>query len=214
MSAPLRTRVKFCGATSVADARLALASGADAIGVILAESPRMIDLATARAIRAAIPAATSIVGVFADNDSELVRGALDAGIVPQFSGDESPEFCNAVVAGRPYYKVFHVGEADLGDLRKRLGAYAGATAMFDTASGGKRGGTGVAFAWNVLQDIAASRAVVVAGGLTPENVGVCVRTLRPYMVDVRSGIESSGVKDENKMRAFVRAVKEANAQPG
>jgi phosphoribosylanthranilate isomerase len=209
-----RTRIKFCGMTSVADAHLAVHCGVDAVGVILAESPRRVDLALARAVRAAVPAGTDVVAVVADTDPDLVRAALDVGLTAQFSGDETPETCAALADGRPYFKVFHVRNHDAETLARLPDAYPGATALYDSAAGAKRGGTGLTFAWHLLGDVVKQRHVVVAGGLTPENVGVCVSTLRPYAVDVRSGIESGGVKDEKKMRAFVRAVREANAQSG
>jgi phosphoribosylanthranilate isomerase len=209
-----RTRIKFCGMTSVAEAELAVHCGVDAVGVILAESPRRVDLALARAVRAQVPAGTSVVAVLADTDPELVRAALDAGLTAQFSGDESPETCAALTNGRPYFKVFHVRNHDEKTLARLPEAYPGATALFDSAAGGKRGGTGMTFAWHLLGEVGKQRHIVVAGGLTPENVGACVSSLHPYAVDVRSGIESAGVKDEKKMRAFVRAVREANAQSG
>jgi phosphoribosylanthranilate isomerase len=209
-----RTRIKFCGMTSVDEAHLAVHCGVDAVGVILAESPRRVDLTLARAVRAAVPAGTNVVAVVADTDPELVRAALDAGLIAQFSGDETPETCAALAAGRPYFKVFHVRNNDAATLARLPEAYPGATPLFDSAAGAKRGGTGMTFAWHLLGEVVKHRHIVVAGGLTPENVGACVATARPYAVDVRSGIESDGVKDEKKMRAFVRAVREANAQSG
>jgi phosphoribosylanthranilate isomerase len=84
--------------------------------------------------------------------------------------------------------------------------------MFDSTVRGKLGGTGIAFDWERIVTIARARRVIVSGGLTPENVAACVRTVRPYAVDVRSGVESGGRKDISKMRAFVRAVREADEQ--
>jgi len=209
-----RTRIKICGIASIDDAKLAVDAGADALGMIFAESPRRVDLATAQAIAEAIPAWVTLVGVFVNPEPQEVAQAFLYGIVPQFSGSEMPEFCEKLISGKRYLKVFHIkpGEAYGAEDFAELDAYTHATFMFDTSAGGKSGGTGVAFDWNVVKAISTTRSVIVAGGLTPENVGACVRQARPFGVDVRSGVETDGKKDEAKVRAFVRAVREADAE--
>lgn len=129
----------------------------------------------------------------------------------QFSGDETPEFCESLASGR-YLKVFHLGGPSDDEVLRTVGRYTGSLPMFDAAHPEKRGGTGTAFPWTRLAGNGRPPTFVVSGGLTPENVGECVRTVRPYAVDVRSGVESNGRKDEQKMRAFVRAVREADGQ--
>ncbi len=209
-----RTRIKICGIASLEDAKLAVDAGADAVGMILAESPRRVALETAQAIAATIPAWVTPVGVFVNPDPKDVALAFCSGIIPQFSGSEMPEFCEKLPSGSRYLKVFHIkpAEAYAPEDFAELDAYVHATFMFDTSVGGKSGGSGVAFDWNVVKAISRTRPVIVAGGLTPENVGACLRQARPFGVDVRSGVETDGKKDETKVRAFVRAVREADAE--
>ena len=213
--APLNpTRVKICGCTGVADVALAIDAGADAVGVILSErSPRRASLEQLHAIAAAVPALDSLVAVFVDPPSSLVDEALKVGALPQFHGSEPPDACEAFAAG-PYLKVFHVRPDALparGDFDRFAAPYTHATWMFDTARPeGGSGGTGIPLDWTMLRSFAGDRRLVVSGGLTQENVGACVRTVRPHAVDVRSGVETDGKKDAAKVRAFVRAVREAD----
>ncbi len=199
------------------DACAAVELGADAVGVIFAEqSPRRVTAQTAREIAAAVPAFVSLVGVFVDPPAARVREAAAAGFLPQFCGAESAAACAALVDG-PYLKVFHLpprtdAAFDAAAFERAAHDYAGATWMFDTAVAGRQGGTGRTFDWEVTRAFARARPIVISGGLTPENVGACIRSVRPFAVDVRSGIETDGVKDLQKMRAFVRAVKEADEQ--
>ena len=216
IGAPVRTRVKICGCRSVSDAWSALKAGADAVGVILAaDSPRRVSMEQLRGIAEAMPALASLVAVFVDAPGPLVDEALKVGAVPQFHGDEDAEWCESIAAG-PYLKAYHVVADDPLDPQA-FAAFARpfehATWLFDTArAGGGSGGTGRTFAWEKVVALGAQRAVVVSGGLTPENVGECVRIARPYAVDVSSGVESDGKKDPRKMLEFVRAVRAADAQ--
>ena len=208
-----RTLVKMCGCTSPADAALALAAGADAIGVVLAErSERRVTLERLREIAASLPALTPLVAVLTDPPSPLVDEVLKAGAIPQFHGDEPADACEAFAEG-PYIKAVHVDprrDYTDGAFAAQMAAYAHATWLFDTArSGGGSGGTGRTFPWEIAPRLAGNRPFIVSGGLTPENVGACVRQVRPYAVDVRSGIETNGVKDASKMHAFVAAVRAA-----
>jgi len=215
----MRTRIKFCGCTSADDALLALRCGADAIGVIFAEeSPRRVSMEVARDIATHVPAFTTLVGVFVDAPAGLIDEARLAGYLPQFSGNEPATETEAFADG-PYVKTYRAspgaGQATI-EERERFAHFAApfvhATWMFETHVPGRAGGTGIAFPWERARELAGERPIVVSGGLTPENVGDCVRRVRPYAVDVRSGIETGGVKDPEKMRAFVRAVMEADAQ--
>ena len=215
----MRTRIKFCGCTNPADARAAVELGVDAVGVIFAaSSPRHVSASAALEIARAVPAYTTLVGVFVHPAAAHVREALAAGYRPQFSGNESADDCESMTAGSAYVKVFHLAPEDDGgqldplEFERHAAPYTRATWMFDTSVEGKPGGTGRTFAWDLARAAASRRPVIVSGGLTPENVGACILRLRPYCVDVRSGIETGGVKDLEKMRAFVRAVKEADEQ--
>ena len=207
--------MKICGCTTVRDAELAIDCGVDAIGVIFAgATPRAVSLEQGREIALAIPAFVTLVGVFVDPPAADVERARAMGFTPQFSGNEAPELCEA--GGGPYIKVQHVAPetalAAVADFARVARLFRHAMWMFDTAVDGKRGGTGRTFDWAIARAVAAERHVIISGGLTPENVGSCIRRVRPYGVDVRSGVETGGVKDRNKLRAFVRAVKEADEQ--
>ena len=206
--------MKICGCTSAADVAIAVDAGADAVGVILAErSERRVSLERFRAIAASVPALVQLVAVFVDPPGALVDEALKHGAIPQFHGDESADVCDAFAAG-PYLKAYHV-RAGSAPGRAAFDAFARpfehATWLFDAAGAdGASGGTGRTFPWELAPELAGARRFVVSGGLTPDNVGECVRIARPYAVDVRSGVETNGRKDPQKVRAFVRAVRESD----
>lgn len=169
-------------------------------------------LADARAIVRSVPAFVALVGVMVNPDPAFVADVLALGCVPQFSGDETPEFCTAVSGGR-YLKALHFerylthtpAEAEAAAER-----YPDADLLFDSREPGLYGGTGSTFNWPLVSAIAGRRRIVMSGGLLPENVARCVATVRPFAVDVRSGVETHGAKDRTKMRAFVRAVRETD----
>ncbi len=192
---------------------MAIETGADAIGMIFAPSPRRIAESAARYIAEKLPPFITPVGVFVNpTRDDLMRAReIFPDLVLQFSGDEAPSFLSSVDG--KVMKALHVdpAAADADALARAANAYPRAIAMFDTSVAGLAGGTGVAFPWKAVAAIARNRPIVVAGGLTPENVAECIRAVRPFGVDVRSGIESDGRKDEKKMRAFVRAVRDADA---
>ena len=208
-----RTRIKFCGMTNVAEVALAVEAGADAVGVIVAAaSPRMVERAVLPELAASIPPYVSRVGVVT-SPSEADAATLRAlGFTLQFSGEELPAQCERLAAGHAYVKAFHLRDDTTYDAVDfdELAAYEGALWMFDSRVGQKLGGTGVPFVWELVAPVARRRRIVVSGGLTPENVGACVRAVRPYAVDTRSGVETDGRKDPRKMQAFVRAVREAD----
>jgi len=202
------TFVKFCGCTAWSDVALAIDAGADAFGMIFAPSPRRIGWDAANEIAGRRFDAIAPVAVFVDpprNDVERVR-TLFPGAWLQFSGNEPPEF--VALFGDRAIKAIHVGAPDA-SLEERASRYPRSVLLFDTHDRERAGGTGKRFEWPQVVALAAQRQVIVAGGLTPENVAGCVRELRPYGVDVRSGIESDGRKDSAKMLAFVRAVRDA-----
>jgi phosphoribosylanthranilate isomerase len=212
-SPPYRTRVKICGCTSAADVAVAVAAGADAVGVIFAPSPRRISPEMAATATAAVPSQVSVVGVFVDpTPAELEHAAkLLPRLTPQFSGSEPPWLCRHL--GLPYLKVFSVADEDSQSAAKLaldLANYPDALPIFETASR-QRGGSGRTFAWSVVQPLVRERAAVISGGLSPANVGECVRQLRPYAVDVRTGVESFDRKDPAKVEAFINTVRSADA---
>lgn len=205
-----RTRIKFCGIRRAADAAAAIDLGVDALGfVMVPASRRYLAPDRAAALRARLPPLVTVVALFMDADPATVQLAIDA-LQPdllQFHGSEDAGFCAGF--GLPYVKA--VAMRGDGDLRRvaRQHRQAGAL-LLDGHAPGEMGGGGKAFDWStVVRGVA--RPLILAGGLTPGNVGRGIRALRPYAVDVSSGIESRpGVKDAAKMRAFVEAVRRAD----
>ena len=206
----MRTRIKICGITRVEDARIAVELGADAIGLVFyAPSPRNVGLEQARAIIGAIPPFVTIVGLFVDPVSEQVESVLSRcslGLL-QFHGDEAPDFCRGF--GLPYIKAAQV-KADA-DLVQYLSPYDAAQGwLLDAYHEQLYGGTGEPFDWKLIpRDL--GRPVILSGGLTPDNVGTAVRQVRPWAVDVSSGVEAAkGVKDAAKIAAFIAGVRNEN----
>lgn len=199
---------------SVAHVARAVDEGADAVGFILAESPRQITPDMLRDFITAVPPMVTPVAVLANPTPALVADVIAMGCVPQFSGEESA-IATERLTRNPYIKALHFekGRTYAADEIVRMSAAFGrATLLFDTRDGAKRGGTGHAFDWSMLADFARRRRLIVSGGLTAENVGACIRTVRPFAVDVRSGVETDDTHDATKIRAFIRAVNAADAQ--
>ena len=216
-----RTRIKICGITRLADALDAAREGADAIGFVFwPGTPRRIGAGAAQAIAAALPPYVTTVGLFVDPEPDEVRAILAT--VPldllQFHGNEPPELCRAFA--RPYVKAVPVGDRAAKDgLLEYATRYRDAAAwLFDAPpSGGLPGGTGRTFDWAALPgDL--DRPVVLSGGLNAENVGAAVRRVRPWAVDVSSGVEAigadgkpvKGIKDPARVRAFIEEVRHAD----
>jgi len=202
----VRTRIKICGITRVEDARAAAELGADAIGLVFyAASPRKVGLEQARAIIAAVPPFVTVVGLFVDPAAEQVESVLRTCSLEliQFHGDETPGFCGGF--GVPYIKALRV-KADA-DLVQCLSPYQAARGwLLDAYHDQLYGGTGKSFDWRLIpRDLA--RPVILSGGLTPDNVGEAVRQVRPWAVDVSSGVEAEkGIKDAAKIAAFIAGV--------
>ncbi len=202
----MRTRVKICGITRLEDALAVADAGADAIGFVFDEkSPRFIEPERARAIVQLLPPFLTVVGLFVDAAIERVRHTLNA--VPldllQFHGSEKPEECR--MYGRPYLKAVHM--RDDADAGRAAQVYADAAGLvFDSYSPEVAGGSGRSFDWGRLPR-GLGRRLILAGGLTPENVADAITRTQPYAVDVSSGVESGkGIKDAAKIAAFVRSV--------
>ena len=218
----MRTRVKICGITRNEDGVAAARAGADAIGLVFwPGSPRCVALGQARAIVDALPAFVTVVGLFVDPKPETVRAALAS--VPldalQFHGNEDPGLCASF--GRPYIKAVPVRpEVDLLQYTARYSAALGW--LFDAFQpGGMPGGTGTTFDWSRLRaqlGDAVSRRAILSGGLGPHNVAAAIRTVRPWAVDVSSGVEETdgkgaprrGVKSAARIAAFIREVRDAD----
>jgi len=200
------TRVKICGVTSVADAAMCADLGADAVGVNLVPgSPRRVDEATARAIADAVGKTTLVVAVVAGMSVEAMRALRDrtgAGCL-QLHGDESPADVRALLPHA--YKAVRVAtRADV----LQADAFPGDYVLVDAKVDGALGGSGRTFDWDLVVDLAARRKLVLAGGLTPDNVALAVARVRPWCVDVASGVEKApGVKDPRLVELFVRAAR-------
>lgn len=203
-------RSKICGITRIEDALAAVAAGADAIGfVFYAKSPRAVTAMQARAIIAALPPFVTTVGLFVNASACELNETLDA--VPldllQFHGDETPEQCEGY--HRPYIKALRVKAGD--DIAGACNAYASASGiLLDAYVEGVPGGTGQAFDWSLIPQ-GLSRPIILAGGLTVDNVVQAIDQVRPYAVDVSGGVEKSkGIKDHDKIRAFMHNVRATN----
>ena len=204
----MRTRVKICGITRRQDAEFAVKMGADALGLVFyGPSPRAVSIAQAVEICRLLPPFVSLVGLFVNAQAAEVKATLEQ--VPlsllQFHGDESPAFCAQF--DRPYMKAVRMQQP--ADLPQAAEQYAKANALLlDSYKAGVPGGTGQTFDWSMITPV--DKALILAGGLSAENVAAAIRQIRPYGVDVSGGVESAkGIKDNEKMRKFMLEV--ANA---
>jgi phosphoribosylanthranilate isomerase len=204
------TRVKICGITRVEDAVAAARLGADAIGLMFyPPSPRCVTPEQARRIGRALPPFVTLVGVFVDPAPEELRAVLAQ--VPlhllQFHGDETPEFCSGF--GPDYIKAARVRPGlDLVQYAARYGAARGL--LLDAFVPGAHGGTGQSFDWALIPR-ELPLPVVLSGGLEASNIAEAVRRVRPWAVDVSSGVESAkGIKDPARISAFIRGVRDAD----
>lgn len=197
-------RVKICGICDLATALGAAEAGADALGFVFAPSRRMLSPDKARDIIKRLPPFISKVGVFVNlpaAEVEQIAGYTGLDTV-QLHGDESPEYCKAITRYKVIKSFSVSSEQDL----ERVEAYEVDGYLLDTPAQGLRGGTGMAFDWRLAAGFSAG-LLVLAGGLNPENVRQAIDLVRPYAVDVSSGVETEGQKDINKIKHFVRRVK-------
>jgi phosphoribosylanthranilate isomerase len=194
--------VKICGITRVEDAVAAAELGADAIGFIFwPGSPRFVDPYRARRIAAALPRMVRTVGVFVDQPVDYIAGVANLVrlFAVQLHGDETPHAVAAV--GRPAIKSIKPGASRLEEWPSNV------TLLLDAHDPVKKGGTGTAVDWNAAAAIAAKRPVLLAGGLTPDNIADAIACVRPFGVDVSSGVETSpGVKNHARMQALFKAI--------
>lgn len=207
-----RTRSKICGITRPEDGLIAASQGADAIGLVFYRpSPRFVTLGQAQSIIEALPPFVTTVGLFVDAEETEVRAVLDA--IPldllQFHGHEEEAYCRSF--GRRYFKAIRMAEEV--DLVEEAVRYASASALLlDAFQQGVPGGTGHAFDWAWIPK-GLSKPIILAGGLGPENIEEAVRKVRPYAVDVSSGVEAAkGIKDAEKIIAFMRGVERADGE--
>ena len=204
----LRVFVKICGTTNVVDAEVAVEAGADAVGVIFAPSRRMVDVEQAREIVDAVAGRALVVGVFRDHlAQEVIDIAEEVGLdVAQLHGAESPATSHTVHASVPLlFRAMAAGDPQLGEIDD----HGGDAVLLDApVPGGGR-----TFDWSLVGDLTSRHRVVLAGGLRPDNVGEAITTVRPWGVDVCSGVEAEfGRKDHDAVRRFVAVAREAGSQ--
>lgn len=214
-------RVKICGLKEVSHALAAAEAGADFIGLVFAPSSRRVGLARAQAIVHAVKKqspSTEVVGVFVNTPlAEVDRIATSCPLDRvQLSGDESPAY--ALQLERPVIKAFHL--RDLGMVRRELQTWTAALSgkdflpLLDSRTRESYGGTGIILDWDLARALAGSLPLILAGGLTPGNVGRAVESVSPWGVDVSSGVEIDGVKSPAEIRAFIQAARSVDVRTG
>jgi phosphoribosylanthranilate isomerase len=209
-----RTRAKICGITRVEDAAAVVSAGADAIGLVFyPPSPRAVGIGQAALIAESIPAFVTVTALFVNPSVEQVQSVLDAVRIDliQFHGDEDDGFCRQF--NRPYIKAIRVRQAS--DMVEACLRFPGALSLLlDSYKPGVPGGTGETFDWSLVP-ANLSKPIILAGGLTPENVASAITEVHPFAVDVSGGVEASGsgnkgIKDPGKIQAFMNEVYRVN----
>ncbi|MFH1419157.1 MAG: phosphoribosylanthranilate isomerase [Planctomycetota bacterium] len=210
-------RIKICGITRPQDAVIAAVAGADAIGLVFAKSPRQVSMRQAREIVAALPPFVSVVGVFVNaRSATVVRTATEVGLSEvQLHGDESPAFVDKLLGLRAI-KALRVRDRAFAEKVHAFRDAGIGGILLDAFSAESRGGSGRRFDWDLVAGVREAGALddppplILAGGLTPENVRAGIRRLRPWGVDVSSGVEDEpGIKSAEKIGRFVATVRSA-----
>lgn len=211
------TRVKICGITAAGQGLAAAAAGADFIGLVFASSRRQVTMAKALEIISAVSRtknAPESAGIFVNLPASQVNEIADKCRLDrvQLSGDESWEYCRQIK--RPIIKVLHISPQDTSEMvirqienGYRLLSPERLVCLLDTQIGSAYGGSGQTFDWELARHVAREFPVMIAGGLTPENVGYLIEKVHPWGVDVSSGVETQGKKDIQKIKDFIRGVK-------
>jgi phosphoribosylanthranilate isomerase len=197
-------KIKICGITNLEDAKVAVAAGADALGFVMyRKSPRFVEPAVVKSIVATLPPFVLPVGVFVNEEPDRVRALMDeCGLaLAQLHGDETAPYCQDL--GRPVMKALRLKDRGSFHGRANVRGF-----LIDAFSDQAYGGTGQTVDWTLAQEAARATPIVLAGGLTPANVAEAITQVRPYGVDVSSGVElSPGKKDHNKVKAFIDAAR-------
>ncbi len=203
-------KIKICGITNAEDAEVAVAAGADALGFVMyRKSPRWVEPTVARSIIVGLPPFVFAVGVFVNEEAEKVRTLMDecGFALAQLHGDESALYCQNL--GRPVLKALRLKDrATFLALAEFQGRANVRGVLIDAFSGQAYGGTGQTVDWTLAEEAARATPIILAGGLDPQNVAGAIQMVRPYGVDVSSGVEKSpGKKDPDKVKAFIDAAR-------
>lgn len=217
----MATRIKICGLKEKEHALAAVSAGADFIGLVFAPSPRQITVSRAYEIASAVKQSSrrvQVVGVFVDTPASAVNQVADSCGLDwvQLSGDETWAHCRQIK--RPIIKAIRVGKGQLRQKASQILSNGGRELshhqhlfLLDSEVKGKYGGTGSTFDWRLAQPLAEEFQIIIAGGLTPDNVAQAVKLVAPWGVDVSSGVETEGVKDVAKIKTFIDAVRRLDA---
>lgn len=202
----MRTRIKICGITRPEDAQAAIEAGTDAIGLVFyAPSPRAVDIAQAQKIAAVVPPFVTITALFVDPSAEEVQKVLDSVRIDliQFHGDEEEHFCEQF--NTSYIKAIRVRQTQ--DVVANSLRFPSALAfLLDSFKAGVPGGTGETFDWSLIPK-ESSKPIILAGGLTVDNIALAIQQVQPFAVDVSGGVEAAkGIKDPSKIQAFINEV--------
>lgn len=201
-------KIKICGITDLETALRAVSFGTDAIGFVFADSKRKIDPIAAGEISAQLPSHVEKVGVFVNESKEQIEKIIAQAklTIVQLHGDETPEFCQSFSV--PVIKALSIGSKE--DL-KQIELFTCEFLLLDSPKGKYRGGNGITFNWELLKELQGEpRKIILAGGLHEGNVGEAIKMVRPYMIDVSSGVETEGRKDINKIKDFIEKAKTVN----
>ncbi|MDF2499570.1 MAG: Phosphoribosylanthranilate isomerase [Anaerosporomusa subterranea] len=197
-------RIKICGLQDIATALAAAEAGADAIGMVFAPSKRQVQPTIAREICQALPPFVSKVGVFVDAKAAVVKEivAMCGLDTLQFHGQETADYCSQFP--QTVIKAFQM--KDQASLAK-LSGFRNFTLLLDSYSAGQMGGTGHVFPWELARKVSQEYRIILAGGLSTDNVLAAIRAVQPFAVDVSSGVESNGVKDSKKIKEFITTIR-------
>ena len=205
----MRTRIKICGITRLEDAQASIEAGCDALGfVFFKESPRYIALDAFKAIAKVLPPFVTKVGLFVNAEPVDIQKAIQSGLIDliQFHGEETPQFCRQFEF--PYIKAVGVSSS-VNLLQYEKDFYDADALLLDASHEHLKGGTGQTFDWNLIPN-SLSKPVVLAGGLTVDNVKEAIKQVKPYAVDVSGGVEESkGIKNSLKIQAFIKETQDA-----
>jgi phosphoribosylanthranilate isomerase len=213
----MKIKLKICGFTNHDDLSHSVDIGIDAAGFVFAEGPRKITIQQAQEIQKGLPHYVAKIGVFVDPDIAFLKEVAAANVIDaiQLHGQETTSFCREAMCIRPVIKTFHVGKDD---VLFEMDEYEDCVDKFllDTYVEGQPGGTGKTFDWNIAVEARKkNRKLILAGGLNPDNIFEAMKTVRPYAVDLSSGVEKSpGVKDWAKITSVAALVRKFNEEWG